>query len=36
MILVPYSQHFIFFVTYEWVLEAMLFVTGEPFQPSVI
>jgi hypothetical protein len=36
MILVLYSQHFIFFITYEWALEGMLFVTGEPFKPSVI
>ncbi len=25
-----FSQHFIFFVTYEWALQARAFVTGKP------
>ncbi len=31
-----YSQHFIFFVTYEWVQQAGVFVPGKSFQPSVM
>ncbi len=29
----PYSQHFIFFVTYKWAYYSRVFVTGKPFQP---
>jgi hypothetical protein len=32
----PYSQHFIFFVTYEWAQKAKVLVTGEPFQSSIM
>ncbi len=32
----PYSQNFIFIVTYEWALLARVFVTGKPFHPSVM
>ncbi len=31
-----YSQHFIFFVTYEWVQKVRAFVPGKTFQPSPI
>jgi hypothetical protein len=36
MLLGQYSQHLIFFVTYEWVQYAREFVAGKPFQPQVI
>ncbi len=32
----PYSQHLIFFVTYEWAQWAKVFVPGKPFRPSVM
>jgi hypothetical protein len=32
----PYSQHFIFFVTYELSQSARVFVTSKPFQPNVM
>ncbi len=28
--LVPYSQHFIFFVTYEWAKKAKVLAPGKP------
>jgi hypothetical protein len=31
-----YSQHFVFFVTFEWTQEARVFVNGKPFQPDVM
>jgi hypothetical protein len=31
-----YSQHFIFFVTYECTQKARVFVTIKPYQPIVI
>ncbi len=31
----PYSQHFIFFVTYEWDQKARAFVLGKPLQACV-
>ncbi len=36
MILGPYAQPFIFYVTYEWGQQARMFDPGKPFQPSVI
>jgi hypothetical protein len=30
------SQHFIFFLTYEWAPKARVLAAGKPFQPSVI
>ncbi len=32
----PYSQHFIFFVPYEWARQDRVFVPSKPFQPCVI
>ncbi len=32
----PYSQHLIFFVTYEWVYWARVFAPGRTFQPSLM
>jgi hypothetical protein len=32
----PYSQHFIFIVTYEWAQKAKVFVHVRPFQPSLM
>jgi hypothetical protein len=32
----PYSQHFIFFVTYKWAKIVGVFVLGKLFQPSVM
>ncbi len=32
----PYSQNFIFFVTYEWVQYARVFLRGKHLQPTVI
>jgi hypothetical protein len=29
-----YSQHFVFFITYEWTKYVRVFVPGKPFQPS--
>jgi hypothetical protein len=34
--LVPYSQQFIFFVTYEWAKYSWVFVPSKPFQPRVM
>jgi hypothetical protein len=31
----PYSQHIIFFVTYEWDQKARVFVLGKPLQACV-
>jgi hypothetical protein len=31
-----YSQPFFFFVTYKGAQQAVVFVTGKPFQPNVI
>jgi hypothetical protein len=35
-VVAPYSQHFTFLVTCEWVQYARVFVPGEPFQSSVM
>jgi hypothetical protein len=32
----PYSQHFIFFVTYELVQLARVFISSKPWQPDVM
>jgi hypothetical protein len=32
--LVPYSQHFIFFLTLEWAQYVRVFVPGNPFLPN--
>jgi hypothetical protein len=32
----PYSQHLIFFVTYEWAQLVSVFVLDKPFQPCVM
>ncbi len=34
--LLSYSQHFFFFVTYEWVKYARVFAPGKLFQPIVM
>jgi hypothetical protein len=34
-LLVPYSQHFIFFATYKWAQKAGVFVPAKPFWPFV-
>ncbi len=31
-----YSQHFIFYLTYEWAKRAGVFVPDKPFQPNVM
>ncbi len=31
-----YSEHFIFFTTFEWTQKAVVFVTGKTLQPSVM
>ncbi len=36
LLLGPYSQHFIFFVTYGWAQQARVFVPDEHFQLSVL
>jgi hypothetical protein len=36
MILGPYEEHFIFYVTYEWPQQARMLDPGKPFQPSVM
>ncbi len=35
-VLKPYSQHFIFFVTYECAKQAEVFFPGKPFKLSVM
>ncbi len=32
----PYSEYFIFLVTFEWAQQARVFVPNKPFQPSVM
>jgi hypothetical protein len=36
IVLVPYSQHFIFFVAYELTRKARVFVTSNPSKPIVL
>ncbi len=36
MVWEPYSQHFIFFMTYEWTQKAFVFVPRKPLKPNVI
>jgi hypothetical protein len=35
-ILGPYSQHFIFFISYEFAQKARAFFSGQPFLSSVM
>ncbi len=35
-VVAPYSEHFIFFITYKWAQQAIVLSGSKPFQPSVM